>query len=95
VTPLAIVACLAVVAIAIGRVQRARARRPPNVADRARARVDALVRDDPVVHRLERLRYSIDAIAIEVQRIGESQRSLTARLADARQTLLEAKELEP
>ena len=77
---LAVVACVAVVALVASK------RRAP--WHRAARRVDERVAEtkprevrDSAGSQLTRLEHAIDAIAIEVERIGENQRFLTTLLA--------------
>jgi hypothetical protein len=53
-------------------------------AQRLMARQRALLRNDPVLgdDRVKRLQHAIDAIAVEVERVGEGQRFVTKLLAE-------------
>ena len=77
---LPVVACVAVVALVItkGRVPRQRAAR---LVDDRIAVKNARAVPDSAGSQLTRLEHAIDAIAVEVERIGENQRFLTKLLA--------------
>jgi hypothetical protein len=87
--PVAIVAIVACVAVVLARV---RATRSGPQLDRADVKnildqLDALREREMTsgqlaAGRLERLEYAIDAIALEVERLGEGQRFVTKLLAD-------------
>jgi hypothetical protein len=77
---LAVVACVAVLALVVtnGRAPWHRAAR--QVEERMAEENSRAVRDS-AESQLTRLEHAIDAIAIEVERIGENQRFLTRLLA--------------
>jgi hypothetical protein len=77
---LAVVACVAVLALVArkGTVRRHHAARP--IDQRAADENPDVIRD-AAGSQLTRLEHAIDAIAIEVERMGENQRFLTKLLA--------------
>jgi len=78
---LAVVACVAVLALAATKGRAPRHRAPRRDDERAADENSRAVRDS-AESQLARLECAIDAIAIEIERISENQRFLTKLLAN-------------
>ena len=77
----AVVACVAVVALVATKARAPRQRATRRVDERAAEEENARAVRDSAGLQLTRLEHAIDAIAVEVERIGENQRFLTKLLA--------------
>jgi hypothetical protein len=77
---LAVVACVAVLALVANKGRAPWRRAARRVDERIAEPTPRSVRDSPEP-QLTRLEHAIDAIAVEVERIGENQRFLTKLLA--------------